>query len=165
MSLQVKARCEQIRRQIDETDSSYDKEKLQERSGQALWRCGRRQGRGCHRNRNEGPQAAPGRCHQRHQSGSGRRHRPRRWHHPGPPGSPTGSLGPAANLSGEELLGAQIVTRALTAPLNRIAENAGCQWCGHHRAGERKRLQRGLQRCGQYSLWICLQRVSWTPPR
>jgi chaperonin GroEL len=27
----VKARCEQIRRQIDETDSSYDKEKLQER--------------------------------------------------------------------------------------------------------------------------------------
>ena len=30
-----------------------------------------------------------------------------------------------ANLSGEELLGAQIVTRALTAPLSRIAENAG----------------------------------------
>src|SRR6478672_4461289 len=28
---QVKARCEQIRRQLDETDSSYDKEKLQER--------------------------------------------------------------------------------------------------------------------------------------
>jgi chaperonin GroEL len=28
---EVKARCEQIRRQIDETDSSYDKEKLQER--------------------------------------------------------------------------------------------------------------------------------------
>jgi chaperonin GroEL len=27
----VKARCEQIRRQIEETDSSYDKEKLQER--------------------------------------------------------------------------------------------------------------------------------------
>lgn len=27
----VKARCEQIRRQMDETDSSYDKEKLQER--------------------------------------------------------------------------------------------------------------------------------------
>jgi chaperonin GroEL len=31
----------------------------------------------------------------------------------------------SANLSGEELLGAQIVTRALTAPLSRIAENAG----------------------------------------
>ena len=28
---QVKERCEQIRRQIDETESSYDKEKLQER--------------------------------------------------------------------------------------------------------------------------------------
>ncbi|MFM6404530.1 MAG: TCP-1/cpn60 chaperonin family protein, partial [Microcystis sp.] len=27
----VKTRCEQIRRQIEETDSSYDKEKLQER--------------------------------------------------------------------------------------------------------------------------------------
>jgi chaperonin GroEL len=36
----------------------------------------------------------------------------------------------ASNLSGEELLGAKIVTRALTAPLKRIAENAG-QWCGH----------------------------------
>ena len=29
---EVKARCEQIRRQMDETESSYDKEKLQERS-------------------------------------------------------------------------------------------------------------------------------------
>jgi chaperonin GroEL len=31
----------------------------------------------------------------------------------------------AANLSGEELIGAQIVASALTAPLKRIAENAG----------------------------------------
>jgi chaperonin GroEL len=31
----------------------------------------------------------------------------------------------SSTLSGEELVGAQIVTRALTAPLNRIAENAG----------------------------------------
>jgi chaperonin GroEL len=30
-----------------------------------------------------------------------------------------------SNLSGEELLGAQIVTRALASPLQRIAENAG----------------------------------------
>ena len=30
-----------------------------------------------------------------------------------------------SNLTGEELIGAQIVTRALTAPLKRIAENAG----------------------------------------
>ena len=29
--VQVKERCEQIRRQIDETESSYDKEELQER--------------------------------------------------------------------------------------------------------------------------------------
>ncbi len=29
----VKSRCEQIRRQMEETDSSYDKEKLQERLG------------------------------------------------------------------------------------------------------------------------------------
>ena len=28
---EVKTRCEQIRRQMDETESSYDKEKLQER--------------------------------------------------------------------------------------------------------------------------------------
>jgi chaperonin GroEL len=31
----------------------------------------------------------------------------------------------AANLTGEELIGAMIVTRALTAPLRRIAQNAG----------------------------------------
>ncbi|HBH72280.1 MAG TPA: molecular chaperone GroEL, partial [Synechococcales bacterium UBA10510] len=31
----------------------------------------------------------------------------------------------AANLSGEELIGAHIVASALTAPLKRIAENAG----------------------------------------
>jgi chaperonin GroEL len=30
-----------------------------------------------------------------------------------------------SNLAGEELIGAQIVTRALTAPLSRIAHNAG----------------------------------------
>jgi chaperonin GroEL len=31
----------------------------------------------------------------------------------------------AANLTGEELTGAQIVSRALTAPVKRIAQNAG----------------------------------------
>jgi hypothetical protein len=59
-------------------------------SSLAVWPC---QGRGRHRNRNEGPQAAPRRCHQRHQSGSGRRHRPRRRYHPGSPGSQLGVLG------------------------------------------------------------------------
>ncbi len=34
----------------------------------------------------------------------------------------------ASNLSGEELIGANIVASALTAPLMRIAENAWCQW-------------------------------------
>jgi len=32
-------RCERIRRQMDETNSSYDKEKLQERLARPGWRC------------------------------------------------------------------------------------------------------------------------------
>ena len=48
----------QIRVQIEEATSDYDREKLQERAGQAGWRCCRDQGRCCHRSRNEGKKAA-----------------------------------------------------------------------------------------------------------
>jgi chaperonin GroEL (HSP60 family) len=64
----VKARCEQIRRR-----STKPTPPTTRRSCRSVWpssrRCGRGQGGRCHRNRNEGPQAAPGRCHQRHQGG------------------------------------------------------------------------------------------------
>jgi chaperonin GroEL len=120
----VKARVEQIRKQIEETDSSYDKEKLQERlaklsGGVAVVKVG----------------AA---------TETEMKYKKLRLEHainatkaaveegivPGG-GATLAHLAPAleewaaANLAGEELIGAQIVAASLTAPLMRIAQNAG----------------------------------------
>ncbi len=45
----IEARIKQIKAQIEETTSDYDKEKLQERLAQTRWRRGRDQGRRCDR--------------------------------------------------------------------------------------------------------------------
>ncbi len=52
----------QINKQAEESTSDYDKEKLQERHGQAVWRRGSDQGRCCDRSGNEGKEGARGRC-------------------------------------------------------------------------------------------------------
>ena len=64
----VGARCEQIKKQMDETDSTYDKEKLQERwPSWPVAGCGEG---GCgHRNRDEGQETPSRGRHQRHQGG------------------------------------------------------------------------------------------------
>ena len=54
----IEARVKQIRVQIEEATSDYDREKLQERCGQAGRRCCRDQGRRCHRSRNEGKEGS-----------------------------------------------------------------------------------------------------------
>ena len=46
---EIQARIKQIRAEIDNTTSDYDKEKLQERLGQALWWSGPDQGGRRHR--------------------------------------------------------------------------------------------------------------------
>jgi chaperonin GroEL len=113
----VKARVEQIRKQIEETDSTYDKEKLQERlaklsGGVAVVKVGAATETEMKDKKLRLEDAinatkAPG------------------------GGTTLAHLGPAleewaaANLSGEELIGAQIVASSLTAPLMRIAQNAG----------------------------------------
>jgi chaperonin GroEL len=140
----VKARCEQIRRQIDETDSSYDKEKLQERLAKLSGGVAVDQSWCRHRNRNEGPQAAPGRRHQRHQGGCGRRHRPWRRHHPGSPGSQLES-GRVATCLVKSCWGSDRGS-GLVAPLKRIAENAGQNGAVIAERVKEKGLQRGLQR-------------------
>jgi chaperonin GroEL len=120
----VKARCEQIRRQIDETESSYDKEKLQERlaklsGGVAGVKVG----------------AAPetemkDRKLRLEDAINATKAAVEEGIVPGG-GTTLAHLAPkleswaGGNLSGEELIGAQIVGRALVAPLKRIAENAG----------------------------------------
>jgi chaperonin GroEL len=120
----VKARCEQIRRQIEETDSSYDKEKLQERlaklsGGVAVIKVGaatETEMKDRKLRLEDAINATKAAVEEGIVPGGG---------------TTLAHLAPQleewakANLNGEELLGAQIVTRALTAPLSRIAENAG----------------------------------------
>jgi chaperonin GroEL len=120
----VKARCEQIRRQIDETDSSYDKEKLQERlaklsGGVAVVKVGaatETEMKDRKLRLEDAINATKAAVEEGIVPGGG---------------TTLAHLAPSlaswadSHLSGEELLGAQIVTRALTAPLSRIAENAG----------------------------------------
>ncbi|MEB3349536.1 MAG: TCP-1/cpn60 chaperonin family protein, partial [Cyanobacteriota bacterium] len=120
----VKARCEQIRTQMEETDSSYDKEKLQERlaklsGGVAVVKVGaatETEMKDKKLRLEDAINATKAAVEEGIVPGGG---------------TTLAHLAPAleewasANLSGEELIGATIVASALTAPLKRIAENAG----------------------------------------
>jgi chaperonin GroEL len=121
---QVKARCEQIRRQLDETDSSYDKEKLQERlaklsGGVAVIKVGaatETEMKDRKLRLEDAINATKAAVEEGIVPGGG---------------TTLAHLAPqleawaTSNLSGEELTGALIVMRALSAPLSRIAQNAG----------------------------------------
>jgi chaperonin GroEL len=120
----VKARIEQIRRQIDETESSYDKEKLQERlaklaGGVAVIKVGaatETEMKDKKLRLEDAINATKAAVEEGIVPGGG---------------TTLAHLAPElevwANekLIGEELIGALIVARALPAPLKRIAENAG----------------------------------------
>jgi chaperonin GroEL len=120
----VKARCEQIRRQIEETDSSYDKEKLQERlaklsGGVAVIKVGaatETEMKDRKLRLEDAINATKAAVEEGIVPGGGTTlaHL-----------SPELETWAASNLAGEELIGANIVARALAAPLKRIAENAG----------------------------------------
>jgi chaperonin GroEL len=120
----VKARCEQIRRQIEESDSSYDKEKLQERlaklsGGVAVIKVGaatETEMKDRKLRLEDAINATKAAVEEGIVPGGG---------------TTLAHLVPdltswiEGNLSAEELTGASIVARALAAPLMRIAENAG----------------------------------------
>jgi chaperonin GroEL len=120
----VKARIEQIRRQIDETESSYDKEKLQERlaklaGGVAVVKVGaatETEMKDKKLRLEDAINATKAAVEEGIVPGGG---------------TTLAHLTPQleewanSNLTGEELTGALIVARALPAPLKRIAENAG----------------------------------------
>ncbi|OUL37537.1 chaperonin GroL [Nostoc sp. T09] len=120
----VKARIEQIRRQIDETESSYDKEKLQERlaklaGGVAVVKVGaatETEMKDKKLRLEDAINATKAAVEEGIVPGGG---------------TTLAHLTPQleewanGNLTGEELTGALIVARALPAPLKRIAENAG----------------------------------------
>jgi chaperonin GroEL len=120
----VKARVEQIRRQMEETDSSYDKEKLQERlaklaGGVAVVKVGaatETEMKDRKLRLEDAINATKAAVEEGIVPGGG---------------TTLAHLSPElenwanSNLVGEELTGALIVARALAAPLKRIAENAG----------------------------------------
>ncbi|WP_088890074.1 chaperonin GroEL [Leptolyngbya ohadii] len=120
----VQARCEQIRRQMEETESSYDKEKLQERlaklsGGVAVIKVGaatETEMKDRKLRLEDAINATKAAVEEGIVPGGG---------------TTLAHLSPAleewanGNLTGEELTGALIVARALAAPLKRIAENAG----------------------------------------
>jgi chaperonin GroEL len=120
----VKARCEQIHRQIEETDSTYDKEKLQERlaklsGGVAVVKVGaatETEMKDRKLRLEDAINATKAAVEEGIVPGGG---------------TTLVHLAPqleewaAEHLSSDELLGAMIVARALSAPLKRIAENAG----------------------------------------
>ncbi|NEQ35585.1 MAG: chaperonin GroEL [Okeania sp. SIO3I5] len=121
---EVKARCEQIRRQMDETESSYDKEKLQERlaklaGGVAVVKVGaatETEMKDRKLRLEDAINATKAAVEEGIVPGGG---------------TTLAHLAPELetwanqNLKAEELTGALIVSRALLAPLMRIAENAG----------------------------------------
>jgi len=120
----VKARCEQIRRQMDETESSYDKEKLQERlaklaGGVAVIKVGaatETEMKDRKLRLEDAINATKAAVEEGIVPGGG---------------TTLAHLAPdletwaTGGLKGEELIGAQIVVRALPSALKRIAENAG----------------------------------------
>jgi chaperonin GroEL len=120
----VKARVEQIRRQIEETESSYDKEKLQERlaklsGGVAVVKVGaatETEMKDKKLRLEDAINATKAAVEEGIVPGGG---------------TTLAHLAPEletwakSNLKDEELIGALIVVRALPAPLKRIAENAG----------------------------------------
>jgi chaperonin GroEL len=122
--VQVKTRCDQIRRQMEESDSSYDQEKLQERlaklaGGVAVIKVGaatETEMKDRKLRLEDAINATKAAVEEGIVPGGG---------------TTLAHLTPEldawalSNLSGEELIGAQIVARSLTAPLKRIAENAG----------------------------------------
>ncbi len=120
----VKARCEQIRRQMEESDSSYDKEKLQERlaklaGGVAVIKVGaatETEMKDRKLRLEDAINATKAAVEEGIVPGGG---------------TTLAHLAPQleewanSTLKAEELTGALIVSRAISAPLKRIAENAG----------------------------------------
>ncbi|AFY39485.1 60 kDa chaperonin [[Leptolyngbya] sp. PCC 7376] len=120
----VKSRCDQIRRQIDESESSYDQEKLQERlaklsGGVAVIKVGaatETEMKDRKLRLEDAINATKAAVEEGIVPGGG---------------TTLAHLAPELeawandNLTAEQLTGALIVARALTAPLKRIAENAG----------------------------------------
>ncbi len=120
----VEARVSQIRREIDDTDSDWDKEKLSRAAREALRRRRGDPGRRGHRDRAQGAQA-PHRGRGRRHPGRGRGGHRARWRFGA--AARLGRLADGLGRTGDEATGVALVRRALAAPLKAIASNAGLE--------------------------------------
>ena len=156
-------RVDQLRRQIEETESEYDKEKFQERlakisGGVALISVGSRD-----RGRDEGSQGPRRGRPPRHPSRGRRGDRPRRRHRPGPlhPRRPEGPRGPDRRREGRRRdhppgpRGARPPHRRQLRPRRR----------GGRRGGQVRHRPDRLQRQHRPSTSTCSPPGSSTPPR
>jgi chaperonin GroEL len=121
----IKGRINQIKAEIDNTDSDYDREKLQERlaklsGGVAVLKVGAATEVELKEKKHRIEDAVSD-----HQGGHRGGHR-RRWrHHPAAAQAACSTGG--RQLEGDEATGARIVATSLEAPLKQIAENAGLE--------------------------------------
>ena len=128
----ITGRINQIRSEIETTDSDFDHEKLQERPRQAGRRRGRHQGRRRYRDGAQGEEAPRRGRALRDQRGPGRGHRARRWR--GLPARAAARGRPGRLPDGDERTGARIIHRGLEEPIRQIAINAGAGRL--HRGGQ-----------------------------
>ena len=119
----IEARVKQIRVQIEEATSDYDREKLQERVAKLAGGVARDQGRCRHRSRDEGEEGPRRRRAARHPCCRRRRHRGRRWR--GAAARPPGRRRAIKGDNADQEAGIKLVLRAIEQPLREIVANAG----------------------------------------
>ncbi len=122
----IQGRVKQIRAQIEETTSDYDREKLQERLAKLVGGVARHQGRRRDRDRDEGEEGPRRGRDARDQGGRRGGHRPRRRRRAAPRDR-RGREGGRKDLTGDEKIGVRIVIRALEEPTRQIVANAGAE--------------------------------------
>ena len=119
---EIEGRAEQIRREIETTDSDYDREKLQERLAKLAGGVAQINVGAATETEMKERKALLEDAKHATAGGARRRHRPRRRRGPAPLPRRRST---SSKLEGDEKLGVEIVRNVLDHPLRYIAENAG----------------------------------------
>ena len=120
----IQKRIDQIRRQMEQTESEYDKEKFQRAAGEADRRRGDHPRRRGDRGRDEADEGPRRGRPARHPRRGRRGHRPRRRHGPAPRASRPSRSWPRSSRATRSSAPRSSL-RALEKPIRTIAENSG----------------------------------------
>ena len=123
---EVKGRIAQIKREIEDTDSDWDREKLQERLAKLAGGVAVVQGRRGHRDRAQGEEA-PHRGRAVRDAGGDRRGHRRRWRHRAAPQPRGGRRSSPTSSTATRRPVRRSSRKALEEPLKWIAINAGLE--------------------------------------